>query len=79
MDSGNYFELIREVLARAQDRYTNQCSKLEAACEYQKFFTDKGVEKRKDKIKLNVFTAEMNKKKKEQDSENQPPTETAAP
>ena len=70
MDSGNYFELIHEVLQRAQDKQQHQYSKLEAACEYQKFFTDKGVEKRKDKIKLNVFTAEMNRKKKDQENEN---------
>ena len=52
---------------------------MEAACEYQKFFTDKGVEKRKDKIKLNVFTTEINKKKKEQEGEGQSNTESAAP
>ena len=69
LESGHYYELINEVLQRAQDRQQQQYSKLEAACEYQKFFTDKGVEKRKDKIKLNVFTSEMNKRK-EKENEN---------
>ena len=76
LDGGHYYELINDVLQRAQDRQVEQYSKLEAACEYQKFFTDKGVEKRKDKIKLNVFTAEMNKKKQQ---EGEHPGEAALP
>ena len=77
LQRGNYFELIKETLTRSRDRYTCQVSKLQAACEFQKFFTDKGVEKRKDKIKLNVFKAEI-KRQKDQEAEKTEDTEQPA-
>ena len=44
------------MLTKAKERQTTQYAKFEAAVDYQIFFTDQGVEKRKEKIKLKVFT-----------------------
>ena len=51
-----YAELVTEVLERARDRQATQYSKFEAAVEYQVFFTDQGVEKRREKIRLRALT-----------------------
>ena len=44
------------MLDRAKDRQNQQYYKFEAAVDYQVFYTDQGVEKRKEKIKLKVFS-----------------------
>lgn len=59
IETQSYFELVQEVLDRARDRQSTQYSKFEAAIDYQLFYTDQGVEKRKEKIKLRVFTNKM--------------------
>lgn len=52
---------MSEVLERARDRQTTQYSKYEAAIEYQVFYTDQGVDNRKQKIKLRVFSNKQEK------------------
>lgn len=77
IETQNYFELIQEVLDRARDRQATQYSKFEAAIDYQVFFTDQGVEKRKEKIKLRVFSTKMQKENNNISSNQQPLTEEA--
>ena len=59
IETQSYFELVNDVLDRARDRQATQYSKFEAAVDYQVFFTDQGVDLRKVKIKLRVFTQKM--------------------
>lgn len=56
IETQSYFELVTEVLDRARDRQATQYSKFEAAIDYQIFYTDQGVEKRNQKVKLKVFS-----------------------
>lgn len=49
------------MLERARERQSSQYFKFEAAIDHQVFFTDQGVEKRKEKIKLKIFTKNANK------------------
>lgn len=61
IETESFFELITEVLERARDRQSSQYYKFEAAIDHQVFFTDQGVEKRKEKIKLKVLSKNQNK------------------
>jgi len=49
--------LIRDTVERSKDRFIREFNKLEAANHYQSFYTDKGVEERKQKAKLKIMQA----------------------
>jgi hypothetical protein len=55
IDISSPFELIKETIGRCRSRFLAQFSKFEAACNQQVFFTETGIELRKEKLKMKIL------------------------
>lgn len=49
------YSLLKDTLERSKDRFVREFSKLEAASAYLEFYTEKGVEDRRQRLKFKVL------------------------